>query len=58
MFELADLKSKTVDELKHIAADLQVTGSGVMWPPASDPAMADLTAASRHFPVWVDITLP
>ena len=30
MFELADLKSKTVDELRHIAADVQVTGYSSM----------------------------
>jgi Endonuclease/Exonuclease/phosphatase family len=40
------------------SADLQVTGSGVLWPPADDVLAADLAAASRHFPVWVDITLP
>lgn len=38
--------------------DLKVTGAGVLWPPTSDPLFPDLTAASRHFPVWVDITLP
>lgn len=37
---------------------LMVTGAGVLWPPASDPLAADLAAASRHFPVWVDIALP
>jgi endonuclease/exonuclease/phosphatase family metal-dependent hydrolase len=37
---------------------LRVTGGGVLWPPATDPLAADLSAASRHFPVWVDITLP
>lgn len=40
------------------SASLTVTGAGVMWPPATDPLMADLVAASRHFPVWVEITLP
>ncbi|MBA3910067.1 MAG: endonuclease [Rhodobacter sp.] len=40
------------------AASLQVTGAGVLWPPADDPLAADLATASRHFPVWVDITLP
>jgi hypothetical protein len=39
-------------------AGLEVTGSGVLWPPESDALTPDLTAASRHFPVWVDITLP
>lgn len=38
--------------------DLTVTDAGVLWPPASDPLFPDLTAASRHFPVWVDVTLP
>jgi len=37
---------------------LIVTGSGVLWPPASDPLFPDLVAASRHFPVWADVTLP
>lgn len=40
------------------SAGLRVAGSGILWPPATDPPSADLTAASRHFPVWVDITLP
>ena len=40
------------------SANLHVTGSGVIWPPDIDPLSATLTAASRHFPVWVDITLP
>lgn len=40
------------------SASLSVTGAGVMWPPATDPLMADLVAASRHFPVWVEISLP
>lgn len=39
-------------------AGLSVTASGVLWPPASDPLSADLAAASRHFPVWVDLVLP
>ena len=38
--------------------DLDVVGSGVMWPAATDPMAADLATASRHRPVWVDITLP
>ena len=37
---------------------LRVTGAGVLWPAADDPALPDLTAASHHFPVWVDIALP
>ena len=40
------------------SAALKVTGAGVLWPPAGDPLAADLAAASRHFPVWVDIDLP
>jgi hypothetical protein len=40
------------------SSDLTVTGAGVLWPPASDPLFPDLSAASRHFPVWVDIVLP
>jgi hypothetical protein len=40
------------------SADLTVVGAGVLWPPATDPLYPDLAAASRHFPVWVDVTLP
>ena len=40
------------------SAGLGIAGAGVLWPPASDPLMPDLVAASRHFPVWVDINLP
>jgi hypothetical protein len=40
------------------SAALSVSGSGVLWPPTTDPLSASLTAASRHRPVWVDITLP
>jgi hypothetical protein len=40
------------------SASLTVTGAGVMWPATTDPLMADLVAASRHFPVWVEIDLP
>lgn len=40
------------------SADLTVTGSGVLWPPESDPLAATLATASRHRPVWVEITLP
>ena len=38
--------------------DLRVTGSGVLWPPAADPLTATLQAASRHYPVWLDVSLP
>ena len=37
---------------------LTVVGSGVLWPAPEDPLWPDLTAASHHFPVWVDIRLP
>ena len=40
------------------SASLTVTAAGVLWPDARDPLMADLVAASRHFPVWVELTLP
>lgn len=38
--------------------DLDVTGAGLLWPPATDPFAATLAAASRHVPVWVDLALP
>lgn len=40
------------------SASLTVTAAGVLWPDPADPLMADLVAASHHFPVWVDVTLP
>lgn len=40
------------------SASLQVTASGVLWPDPQDPLAADLAAASRHFPVWVEVDLP
>lgn len=40
------------------SADLHIKAAGVMWPPDSDPLAKTLAAASRHRPVWVDITLP
>jgi Endonuclease/Exonuclease/phosphatase family len=40
------------------SANLTVVGAGVLWPGQDDPLAADLIAASRHFPVWVDVTLP
>lgn len=40
------------------SAGLRVEAAGVLWPPDSDPLAATLAAASRHRPVWVDITLP
>ena len=39
------------------SSGLRVTGAGVLWPAPGDPLAADLAAASRHFPVWVDIDL-
>jgi hypothetical protein len=40
------------------SAGLTVSASGVLWPGADDPLAADLKAASRHFPVWVDVEMP
>jgi Endonuclease/Exonuclease/phosphatase family len=40
------------------SAGLAVSASGVLWPDTADPLFADLAAASRHFPVWVDLELP
>ena len=37
---------------------LQVTASGVLWPPDQDAFAAILAAASRHRPVWADLVLP
>ena len=37
---------------------LRVIGAGVLWPADGDPLLADLVAASHHFPVWVDLELP
>jgi hypothetical protein len=38
--------------------DLAITAAGVLWPPADDPFADTLAAASRHYPVWVDVALP
>ncbi len=38
--------------------DIAVQGAGIVWPPDGDPKAQVLSAASRHRPVWVDITLP
>ncbi len=38
-------------------AGIPVQAAGVLWPDPSDPREADLAAASRHRPVWVDILL-
>lgn len=40
------------------SADLAVSAAGVLWPPDDDPLASTLQAASRHRPVWVDLTLP
>ena len=40
------------------SADVSVTSAGVLRPPASDPLAESLALASRHWPVWVDITPP
>jgi hypothetical protein len=40
------------------SASLSVTASGVLWPPVTDPFAKILIAASRHRPVWAEITLP
>lgn len=40
------------------SSDLQVTGSGILWPPETDPMSATVNAASRHRPVWIDLRLP
>lgn len=40
------------------SATLTVTGAGVLWPPASDALSSDLSTASPHYPVWIDIALP
>lgn len=39
------------------SVDLVVTGSGVLWPPDDDPFAATLALASRHHPLWVDLSL-
>ena len=40
------------------SADLTLTASGVLWPPATDPLAPVLATASHHYPVWIDLTLP
>ncbi|WP_435530852.1 endonuclease/exonuclease/phosphatase family protein [Pseudogemmobacter humi] len=39
------------------SAGLDVTGAGLLRPAREDPLAAELAAASRHFPVWVEIRL-
>ena len=38
------------------SADMAVITSGVLWPVPQDRLHAPLAAASRHFPVWVDLS--
>jgi hypothetical protein len=40
------------------SADVPVRDAGVLWPLGSDPMAATLSAASRHYPLWVDLALP
>ena len=40
------------------SAGLAVTGSGILWPPVTDPFAATLATASHHYPLWVDVALP
>ena len=41
-----------------LSPDIAVNASGVLWPPESDALAPALAAASRHRPVWVDVTPP
>lgn len=38
--------------------DFAIHGAGVLWPPPDDPFATILAAASRHYPVWLDVSLP
>ena len=40
------------------SADLKIRDTGVFWPDPADPLAQTFSAASRHYPVWVDIDLP
>ncbi len=40
------------------SADLTVERAGVFWPSDNDPLAATLATASRHRPIWVELTLP
>ena len=41
------------------STDLVIQAAGILRPDGADPALdADLAAASRHFPVWLDLVLP
>ncbi len=37
--------------------EFSILGAGVMWPPDTDPFAQTLAAASRHRPVWADLSL-
>lgn len=37
------------------SADMNVTGSGVLWPPDTDPLASALAEASRHRPLWIEV---
>lgn len=38
--------------------DLRIIDKGILWPPAPDPLTPVLKAASRHYPLWIDLSLP
>lgn len=40
------------------SAELDVSGAGVLWPTDTAPMAETLATASRHRPLWVDLTLP
>lgn len=40
------------------SVQLEVKASGVLWPADTDPLATELAIASRHRPVWVDISVP
>jgi len=40
------------------SADLRVTDSGVLWPENESALAETARLASRHYPVWVEITIP
>ncbi|MFN3936428.1 MAG: endonuclease/exonuclease/phosphatase family protein [Gemmobacter sp.] len=39
------------------ASGLSLSGAGVLWPPPDDPLAAEVSLASRHRLVWVDLLL-
>lgn len=36
--------------------DLRIIDSGILWPPTADPLTPTLQAASRHYPIWLDVS--